>query len=526
MPRKTTPSFIFEVELIVASQQEKELDARFNAGLRLYNACLGEAMRRMELVRNSEEYKAAKKLPKTIKNDSGEYIANPERKEAFIKARQAYRYSDFDIQAFATQTAKASKWIAEKLDSNTQQKLATRAFNATEKVLFGRAKDVRFKVFNSFKSLEGKTNKQGIRWIQSKKNASEYFLVWGELQLTPIMEWLDPVFMYGLNSHVKYTRLVKRRLNGKTRYYAQMVCEGTPYQKPQNKVADGLVGIDLNISNVAFVADEKAGLLPFAEKVPTYERELKALQRKMSRSERSNNPDNFEPDFDKKVGRKVVKKKGKAKKGKRQWKNSRNYRKLQQKRQEILRRKTAYTKSENRRLVNDILRYGNIIKAENVSVRGWHKRYGKAISAKSPGFFQSELERKAESAGGQFITFSTRKTALSQTHLDGKTRIKKSLSERVHKDVSGFEMHRDLFSAFLARNVNDSDELQAASQIQSDWERTEPFCTQAWREHRNRERVGESESRLSHSSAERVCVERKQPSQIVCEGEKLGKSGE
>ncbi len=87
-----------------------------------------------------------------------------------------------------------------------------------------------------------------------------------------------------------------------------------------------------------------------------------------------------------------------------------------------------------------------------------------------------------------------------QKHQNGLQRNKKSLSERVHKDISGFEMHRDLFSAFLARNVNDSDELQAASQIQSDWERTEPFCTQAWREHRNRERVGESESRLSHSS--------------------------
>jgi putative transposase len=523
MSRKTTPSFIFEVELIITSQQEKELDARFNAGLRLYNACLGEAMRRMELVRNSEAYKVAKKLPKTIKNDKGEYIANPERRDAFIKARQAYRYSDFDIQAFATQTSKASKWIADKLDSNTQQKLATRAFNAADKVLFGRAKGVRFKVFNSFKSLEGKTNKQGIRWIESKNNASEYLLVWGDLKLIPIMEWKDSVFIHGLNSHVKYTRLVKRRLNGKIRYYAQMVCEGTPYQKPHIKVAEGLIGIDLNISCVAFVADEKAGLLPFAEKVPTYERELKNLQRKMSRSQRLTNPDNFELDFEKKVGRKIVKKKGKSKKGKHQWKKSKNYKKLQRKRQELLRRKTAYTKSQNRKLVNEILRHGKIIKTEKISVKGWQKRYGKAISVKSPGFFQSELERKAVSAGGQFIRFSTRKTALSQTHLNG-TRIRKSLSERVHKDVSGFEMHRDLFSAYLSRHVNDNDELEVSA-VQSDWVRTEPFLVQAWGEFKNREQVSESESRLSHSSVERVCTKRKQPSQIACEGDKLGMSG-
>ncbi|WP_016870544.1 MULTISPECIES: hypothetical protein [Fischerella] len=88
------------------------------------------------------------------------------------------------------------------------------------------------------------------------------------------------------------------------------------------------------------------------------------------------------------------------------------------------------------------------------SVKGWQKRYGKAISAKSPGFVQSELKRKAENAGGQFIAFSTQKTALSQTHLDG-SRIKKSLSQRVHKDVTGLVMNRDIWSAYLARYINE-----------------------------------------------------------------------
>jgi len=41
--------------------------------------------------------------------------------------------------------------------------------------------------------------------------------------------------------------------------------------------------------------------------------------------------------------------------------------------------------------------------------------YGKAISAKSPGFVQAELKRKAENANGSFTKFSTQKTALSQT---------------------------------------------------------------------------------------------------------------
>lgn len=282
--------------------------------------------------------------------------------------------------------------------------------------------------------------------------------------------------------------------------------------------------------------------MPFADKVPTFEREIKALQRKMQRSQRMHNPDNFEADFDKKVGNRIVRKKGKVKKGlefrrekmgqasnktssfehptnqlakpapffkeyvrNKQWIKTRNYRRIQAKKTELERRKSSYAKSQNRRLVNEILRHGNQIKTEKVSIKGWQKRYGKAISAKSPGFFQSELKRKAESAGGYFLTFFTQKTALSQTHLDG-TRIKKSLSQRVHKDVTGFVMHRDLFSAFLSRCVyNDSLSLWDA---QCDYPGTEPFLMDAWKQYQQTaNRVAACESKNGYSSFEQLSVE-------------------
>lgn len=182
---------------------------------------------------------------------------------------------------------------------------------------------------------------------------------WKKLALQPIIDWNNPVIMHGLNSPVKYCRILWRVLNGKRRWYVQLTNEGLPYQKPNNYVTEGVVGLDLNISNVAFVANYKAGLLPFADKVPTFEREIKALQRKMQRSQRMHNPDNFEADFDKKVGNKVVRKKGKVKQGKKQWIKTRNYRRIQAKKAEVERKKAAYAKSQNRRLVNEILRHGN-----------------------------------------------------------------------------------------------------------------------------------------------------------------------
>ena len=61
MARSTTPSFITELPLKIDSQLEKQLNARFQAGRQLYNACLNEALIRMELVRNSLAYQQAKK---------------------------------------------------------------------------------------------------------------------------------------------------------------------------------------------------------------------------------------------------------------------------------------------------------------------------------------------------------------------------------------------------------------------------------------------------------------------------------
>ncbi|AFY57357.1 hypothetical protein Riv7116_4949 [Rivularia sp. PCC 7116] len=503
MARSKTPSFVTEISLKVDSKQEKELSSRFQAARQLYNACLNEALVRMNLVKNSELYQQAKKLRGGDKK---------KRQDLFNKARETHRLSDYALKTFATQTANRSKWISSNLGAHEKQTIGTRAFKAVDRILFGQAKKVRFKVTTRFKSVEGQSNATGIRFINNQ-------VLWKKLILNPIIDWNNPVIVHGLNSPIKYCRILWRNLNGKKRWFIQLINEGLPYQKPQNYVIKGIVGLDVNIAAVAFVADKKAGLLPFAEKVPTFEREIKALQRKMQRSQRMHNPDNFEPDFDKKVGNRIVRKKGKVKKGKKQWIKTKNYRRIQVRKAELERRKASYAKSQNRKLVNEILRHGNQIKTERVSIKGWQKIYGKAISAKSPGYFQSELKRKAENAGGYFLTFSTQTTALSQTHLDG-TRIKKKLSERVHRDVTGIQpMHRDLFSAFLSRCVyNNKLSLWDA---QCEYPGTEPFLLDGWQQSQSANRVAERESRNSYSSSEQMSNEALTSNQISQKDYKL-----
>ena len=136
-----TSSFITEIPLITSSNDLAVLAARLEAGRQLYNAVLSEGKIRLQLLRDSDEYQQAKTIPKSDKKA---------RSTAFQKAREAYRFSDYDLQAFANKTAIASIWIKSHLDANTIQKIATRAFKALERLVFGKAKKVRFKQKGQF----------------------------------------------------------------------------------------------------------------------------------------------------------------------------------------------------------------------------------------------------------------------------------------------------------------------------------------------------------------------------------------
>jgi putative transposase len=459
LPRSSTPSFVTTIPLVVSASEDRELMARFNAARNLYNACLSEANKRMELVRNSDAYQLAKATPKEQKKL---------RSERFNEARTAYRYSDYDLQSYACNCADASIWIAQKLDKQCIQKIATRAFKASERVLFRRAKSTRFKQKHQFKSVEGKSNKQGIRWQNEK-------LVWGKLKLNCLIDSNDPVMLHGLNSPVKYVRLLWKQINGKRRWYVQLINEGTPFVKPKNKLGSGIVGIDLNVSVVGVVSDSDADLKEFCSELNQREKEIRAFQRQMQRSQRTNNPDNYEPDFQARRGNRIVTKKGKNKKGKRHWKRSNRYLKIRAKKAELQRKQREHRKSLQGHLVNEVLPQGHHFKMEKVSVKAWQKNWGRQIGYKAPGEFQSRLIQKAESAAGIVERFSTQKTRLSQTCQCGRIQ-KKSLSERVHRCECGIEVKRDVYSAFLSRSVTDHQLVMPS--VFEDWGRLETVLRQ------------------------------------------------
>src|ERR1700694_2909536 len=119
MKRSTTPTFLVELPLRVDAGQAKRLRAHFEAARCLYNALLGEALKRLRAMRADPAWQEARTIPQVQKQ---------ERKEAFSRLRQAYGFSEYALHEFVKEAN--CSWIADHIDSIMAPTLATRAYQA------------------------------------------------------------------------------------------------------------------------------------------------------------------------------------------------------------------------------------------------------------------------------------------------------------------------------------------------------------------------------------------------------------
>jgi hypothetical protein len=445
MKRSKTPTFLLELPLAVDAGQANRLSAHFEAGRCLYNALLGEAMKRLRAMRADPAWQEARAIPQTRK---------AERKEAFSRLRQAYGFSEYALINFAKDANCA--WIADHIDAVMAQTLATRAYRAANRVCLGQAKNVRFKSKGrGLDSVENKRNDTGMRFVLDPNAGDGGFLLWNAEVLPARIVWRDAVVQHGLRHPIKYARLVRRKASSPKargadregyRYYVQLALEGTPHQKKKHTVGTEVVGLDVGSSTIAIVPQEgEAELLPFCEELQPNARAKRRLQRKLDRQRRANNPHNYDE-------------KGRIKKhGKRRltWKNSKGYLATRRRLAAKERKLAAHRKSLHGRLVHQIMRRGNTIRTEKLSYKAWQKQYGKSVGRNSPGMFVEQLRRTVASTGGTLSEFPTRSTKLSQYCHGCGNYVKKPLSQRWHHCTCGIgPVQRDLYSAWLAAHLD------------------------------------------------------------------------
>ena len=440
--------FVCELPLRVSCSNARQLDVRFEAARHIYNACLGEALRVLQLLRESKAWQLARELPRSKTRGS-----------AFREVIGKFDFKKSMLERYAIRCKNAC-WIKDHLGSHETQALAARAFSAVEQYAFGKRGRPRFKGARSLHCISGKSNAAGIRYRDGA-------IAWNGLVLPCLRNPRDNWQQEALLRKIQFCKVVRRNLRGTTRYYVQLTVTGKPPVKLGQAIGEGKVGFDIGPSTIAVVSDKHARLQKFCPQVEQPWARMRVLQRAMDRSRRAMNPDNYSPDGQITRGVKLF------------WVKSAGYRVLQGLLSETERVLAATRKTEHGRLSNEILALGKYGQTEKLSYRAWQRgHYGRSLKVRAPGMFIEMYRRKAARAGGGLLKFPTRSTRYSQLCHGCGGFVKKPLSLRVHACACGVgPVQRDLYSAFLARHY-EVGKLDV-SHAKLAWPGAEPLLVQA-----------------------------------------------
>lgn len=258
-----------------------------------------------------------------------------------------------------------------------------------------------------------------------------------------------------------YATLVPKMIRGKYRIYLHLTIEGKAkpkYDKHGNfrhKYGKGMIGADIGTQTVAYTSDTEAGLKNLSERgnsIQTFGKKERLLYRAMERSRRATNPQNYNPN-------------GTVKKGRKTWKYSNHYKKLESRHSELCRinavnRHLAVNEDANHlRSLGDIFvtepknasKLMRRTKETTKNSKGKYnkkKRFGKSIKNRCPSGFQTTVEKKFKISGGTYIEVPDNYRASQYDHT-ADDYIKKKLSDRLYKLRDGTEVQRDWYSSFL-----------------------------------------------------------------------------
>lgn len=446
-----TANFIVTFPLKTEIYQEDILNKRFEIGRHIYNSLVNVTYKRYKEMIKTKKYRNLMSLL------TGNKKFDKEIWKQINEIRKQYGMSEYSFHKDIKMTQKHFK---DNIDSFTSQKIATTLWKSYEKLFFGNGKRVCFKRHGELNSLEGKSNKTGIRLINDT-------LVWNGLKIPVVIDYNNYYEYQAMQCDICYNRIVRKYVRNKYKFYVQVVFKGNPPVKVDTEtgeikhcIGDGDVGLDIGTRTIAISSQSDVKILELADRVQNIENQKQKILRKMDRSRRATNPDNYnENGTIKKQGNKKVR-----------WNKSNHYIKYQNKLKELYRKQADIRKYQHECLANYIISLGNKAYVEKMNFAGLQrrakntekndkgnfkkkKRFGKSLANKAPSMLLTIINRKLGYFGERLIEIDTFSAKASQfNHFDG-TYTKKSLSQRWN-DFNGIKIQRDLYSAFLIMNIS------------------------------------------------------------------------
>ncbi|MBO5551221.1 MAG: hypothetical protein J5966_04610 [Lachnospiraceae bacterium] len=449
MKRTKTKSFSLELELKLNTKEHRFLDARGRSAVSIYNDCLGQCVKRVHKLQHDPEYKDLISQLKVLKDEDA---AASNIKSRLNEIRSYYGFTEYDIHKHVI----SAKHHFNNLGIDECQTLATRAFSTAEKLLYGQASRVRFVSMNDDITIEGKSGKSTLKY------KGDWKIQFGRGHVFSLIKPRNAKKLAyaeeALTHRVKYSRLCRRTIRGRVRYFAQFVLEGTPPGKNRAYGDHVPVGIDEGVSTVAVSSGGHVKLHELAPGCMGDAKKVRRLQRAMDRSRRATNPDNYNDD-------------GTIRKGRKTWVKSVRYLKLKKQYQDANRKLAFKRRMSHEQLANRILSVGTDIRIETMSMNGLQKRskvtkknahgknlskkrFGKVLLSRAPAAFTAILERKLGYIGLSIDKKDTYSLKASQYDHSTDTYTKKQLKDRIIT-IDGRTAQRDMYSAFLLEHAPD-----------------------------------------------------------------------
>ena len=291
-------NFIVQFPLKTEIYQEDILNKRFEIGRKIYNSLVNITQKRYkEMIRTKKYRNLISSLTGNKKTDKGIW-------KQIHALRKQYGMSEY---SFHEDVKKLQKHFKDNIDAFTAQKIATELWKSYDKLFYGNGKKVYDKKYGDFNTLEGKSNKTGIRF-------KDELLIWNGLKIPVVIDYDNDYEYEALQCDICYCRIVRKYIRNKYKYYVQILLKGNPpikvdmeTGKIKHGIGTGDVGLDIGTSTIAIASESDVKILELADRIQSIENQKKKLLRKMDRSRRATNRDNYNEDGTiKKQGNKKV----------------------------------------------------------------------------------------------------------------------------------------------------------------------------------------------------------------------------
>lgn len=325
-----------------------------------------------------------------------------DRNKRFKEIQKSAHLSEYALHDVVKEH-RAKGGFTKRIGINEAQKIATRVWQGIERWLLHQGGQPRFKsAKRGLHSVEGKSNKTGLRWKAKTWTLEVLDLVikaeapdaW---QKEALLSATDPSGF----KRVKYCRLVRRMIRGRMRYFVQLIVEGVPPVKHVYAPKDLKVAVDPGPRTMTFYSPEWQQKILVSAGTVSQEKEIARLLRAMDRSRRDTNRECYNADGTvKAAGKKIV------------WKESKTYKATKAKLADLYRRQAQTRRCLHGEVINQVFgRAGTVIVEKNSYKAFQRAGYGKSLGKSGIAGLITRMTSKAESAGCCVVKVSPRKTA-------------------------------------------------------------------------------------------------------------------